>query len=52
MGRLDQFLSHQKKDHAQVQEIKRDLDLIRDELAAWAVYFQQQQPKLMGTLEN
>ena len=41
MGRLDQFLSHQKKDHAQVQEMRGDLNLVRDELAAWAVHFQQ-----------
>ena len=43
MGRLDQFLSHQKRDHAQVQELQRDLGLMRDELAAWAVHFQQQE---------
>ena len=52
MGRLDQFLSHQKKDHAQVQELRRALDLTRDELAAWAVHFQQQQPILSGTPEE
>ena len=46
MGRLDHVLSHQKKDHAQVQEMQRKLDLIRNELAAWAVYFQQQRPEL------
>ena len=52
MGRLDQFLSHQKKEHAQVQEMKRDLDLIRDELAAWAVHFQQQRPEMFGASEK
>ena len=51
MGRLDQFLSHQKKDHAQVQEMNRDLNLIRDELAAWAVYFQQG-PEPLGASEK
>ena len=43
MDRLDQFLSHQKKDHAKIQEIQQALDVIRDELAAWAVHLQQQQ---------
>ena len=43
MDRLDQFLSHQKKDHARVQEIQQALDVTRDELAAWAVHLQQQQ---------
>ena len=52
MGRLDQFLSHQKRDHAQVQELQRNLDLTRDELAAWAVHFQQQRPELSGISEN
>ena len=37
MDRLDQFLSHQKKDHARVREIQQALDVTRDELAAWAV---------------
>ena len=35
MDRLDQFLSHQKKDHAMIQEIQQGLDVTRDELAAW-----------------
>ena len=52
MGRLDQFLSHQKKDHAQVQEMQKTLDLTRDEFAAWAVYFQQQRPELAGIPEK
>ena len=52
MGRLDQFLSHQKKDHAQVQEMQKTLDLARHELAAWAVYFQQQKPELSGIPEK
>ena len=52
MGRLDQFLSHQKRDHAQVQELQRDLSLVRDELAAWTVYFQQQEPGISGIPEN
>ena len=52
MGRLDQFLSHQKKDHAQVQEMQRTLDMTRDELAAWAAYFQQQKPNLSGAPEK
>ena len=43
MDRLDQFLSHQKKDHARIQEIQQALDITRDELAAWAVHLQQQQ---------
>ena len=30
--RLDQFMSHQKKDHAKVQEIQQALDVTRDEL--------------------
>ena len=41
--RLDQFLSHQKRDHAKIQEIQQALDVTRDELAAWAVHLQQQQ---------
>ena len=52
MGRLDQFLSHQKRDHAQVQELQRGLGLMRDELAAWAVYFQQQEPGNSGSPEK
>ena len=52
MGRLDQFLSHQKKDHAQVQEMQKTLNLVRDELAAWAVYFQQEKPDFSGTPEK
>ena len=32
--------------------MQRTLDLTRDELAAWAVYFQQQKPDLFGTPEN
>ena len=43
MDRLDQFLSHQKKDNARVREIQQALDVTRDELAAWAVHLQQQQ---------
>ena len=43
MDRLDQFLSHQKKDNARVREIQQALDAIRDELAAWVVHLQQQQ---------
>ena len=46
MERLDQFLSHQKRDHAKIQEIQQALDVTRDELAAWAVHLQQQQPSL------
>ena len=52
MGRLDQFLSHQKRDHAQVQDMQRNLDLTGDELAAWAVHFQQPRPELPGISEN
>ena len=52
MGRLDQFLSHQKKDHAQVQEMRGDLNLVRDELAAWAVHFQQQRPEMVPPPER
>ena len=52
MGRLDQFLSHQKRDHAQVQDMKKVLDLTRDEMAAWMVHFQQQQPNLSGIPEK
>ena len=51
LNRLDQVLSHQKKDHAQVQELQRDLSLVRDELAAWTVYFQQREPGISGTPE-
>ena len=29
MDRLDQFLSHQKKDHARIQEIQQELEKIR-----------------------
>ena len=36
-------MSHQKKDHAKIQEIQRALDFTRDELAAWAAHLQQQQ---------
>ena len=43
VDRLDQFLSHQKKDNARVREIQQALDVTRDELAAWAVHLQQQQ---------
>ena len=43
MDRLDQFLSHKKKDNVRVQEIQQALDVTRDELAAWAVHLQQQQ---------
>ena len=32
--------------------MQRNLDLTRDELAAWAVHFQQQRPELLGTSEN
>ena len=53
MDRLDQFLSHQKKDHARIQEIQQALDVTRDELAAWAVHLQQQQQLApCGTGEN
>ena len=53
MDRLDQFLSHQKKDHARVQEIQQALDVTRDELAAWAVHLQpQQQLAYCGNGEN
>ena len=52
MGRLDQFLSHQKRDHAQVQEMKGVLDLTRDEMAAWTVHFQQQPLNLSGIPER
>ena len=53
MDRLDQFLSHQKKDHAKIQEIQQALDVTRDELAAWAVHLQQQQQLTpRGTGEN
>ena len=44
--RLDQFLSHQKKDHAKIQEMQQALHVTRDELAAWAVHLHQQQPTL------
>ena len=33
-------------------ELQRDLSLVRDELAAWAVYFQQQKPGISGDPEN
>ena len=46
--RLDHFLSHQKKDHAKIQEIQQALDMTRDELAAWAVHLQQQQQTVHG----
>ena len=42
MARLDQFLSHQKKEHAQLGELHRKVEFMRDELTAWEVYFQQQ----------
>ena len=35
MDRLDQVLSHQKKDHARIQEIQQALDITRD---TWAVH--------------
>ena len=40
MGRLD-LLSHQKRDHAQVQEMKKVLNLTRDEMAAWTAMASQ-----------
>ena len=43
IDRIDQVLSHQKKDHAKIQEIQQALDCTRDELAAWGVHLQQQQ---------
>ena len=46
IDRIDQVLSHQKKDHAKIQEIQQALDCTRDELAAWAVHLQQQQQQL------
>ena len=52
MDRLDQFLSHQKRDHAKIQEVQQALDVTRDELAAWAVHLQQQQQSTpRGTAE-
>ena len=51
VDRLDQVLSHQKKDHARIQEIQQALDMTRDELAAWAVHLQQQ-PTPFWTGEN
>ena len=51
MTRLDQFLSHHKREHAQVEELRRRADSMRDELAAWAVYYQQQ-PDLSGIPEK
>ena len=32
--------------------MQRNLDLTRNELAAWAVHFQQQRPELSGTSER
>ena len=32
--------------------MQKALDLTKDELAAWAVYFQQQKPELSGTPEK
>ena len=53
VDRSDQFLSHQKKDHARIQEIQQALDVTRDELAAWAVHLQQQQQQFpCGAGEN
>ena len=55
MDRLDQVLSHQKKDHAKIQETQQALDYTRDELAAWAVHLQQQQqltPQEKGETPN
>ena len=46
IDRIDQVLSHQKKDHAKIQELQQALDCTRDELAAWAVHLQQQQQQL------
>ena len=45
MDRIDQVLSHQKKDHAKIQEIQQALDYTRDELAAWEVHLQQLTPR-------
>ena len=53
MDRLDHVLSHQKKDHARIQEIQQALDITRDELAAWAVHLQQQEtPHGTGESQN
>ena len=52
MNRLDQFLSHQKKGHAQLGELHRKVDFMRDELTAWEVYFQQQPPEGSGIPEK
>ena len=35
-----------------MQEMQKNLDLTRDELAAWAVHFQQQRPEASGISEN
>ena len=51
IDRLDHVLSHQKKDHARIQEIQQALDVTRDELAAWAVHLQQQTTRY-GTGES
>ena len=55
IDRLDQVLSHQKRDHVKIQEIQQALDYTRDELAAWAVHLQQQQqltPRGQGDPHN
>ena len=55
MDRIDQVVSHQKRDHAKIQEIQQALDCTRDELAAWAVHLQQQQqltPRGPGEAHN
>ena len=45
------FLSHQKKEHAQIGELHRTVDSLKDELVAWEMYFQQQ-PNGSGVPEN
>ena len=51
MARLDQFLSYQKREHAQLEELHRKADSMRDELTAWEASYQQQ-PGLSGTPER
>ena len=38
VARLDQFVSYQKKEHAQLGEVHNKVDFMRDELTAWEVY--------------
>ena len=49
--RLDQFLSYQKKEHAQLGELHSKVNFTRDELTAWEVYYQQQ-PDASGIPEK